>query len=154
MSPDITLILIQTENFCATLHARRDAGRVINKFVLMRKYFCIMSLMVTGCHHVSMPPHNCSSSHTNNSPTIPRLFKPQQKILSRMFAATRTVCTWCWARSTRTAPPTRAGSGPATSSSRWVNSGANRQVRDVWQCGMVGTILREGCYPMKCLRLD
>ena len=68
MSPDITLILIQTENFCASLHARRDAGRVINKFVLMRKYFCIMSLMVTGCHHVSMPPHNCS--HTNNSPTI------------------------------------------------------------------------------------
>ena len=77
MSPDITLILIQTENFCASLHARRDAGRVINKFVLMRKYFCIMSLMVTGCHHVSMPPHNCS--HTNNSPTITRLSKPQKK---------------------------------------------------------------------------
>ena len=35
-----------------------------------------MSLMVTGCHHVSMPPHNCC--HTNNSPTITNLFKLRQ----------------------------------------------------------------------------
>ena len=43
---------------------------------------------------------------------------PYDYIMTLSILVMRMVCTWCWGRSTRTAPPTSAASGPGTSSWR------------------------------------